>query len=318
MLITQRPTINKTEVSANRYTFTIEPLHPGYGYTLGNSLRRALLSSIPGAAVTSVKIDGVDHEFSEMAGVKEDVIEIILNIKNLVISSEVDDVATIYIKTKKAGAITAADITVPAGVTIHNTDLHIATLSKGEFVAEMTVERGRGYVSADENKKNFIKSEVSRIAVDSIYSPVLKVSYNVEATRVGEHTNFDKLTVDVQTKDSISPVDAVASAGKTLVELFGLVNSLNISAEGLEFAEAGSGIADFLLSDSSSQGADADSVELLNLPTRANNILNRAGVKTITDLTSLTKKEVGLLESMGKSTVEKIEEALKAIGKSFA
>ncbi|MDR1862102.1 MAG: DNA-directed RNA polymerase subunit alpha [Candidatus Ancillula sp.] len=317
MLITQRPTINKTQVSDTRYKFTIEPLQPGFGYTLGNSLRRALLSSIPGAAVSSIKIDGVDHEFAVKDGVKEDVVEIVLNIKNLVISSEVDDTVVAYIKKDKPGEITAADITVPAGVEVHNKDLHIATLSKGTFVAEMSIERGRGYVSADENKKLINRAEVGRIAIDSIYSPVLKVSYSVDATRVGEHTNFDKLTVDVTTKPSISPVDAVASAGATLVELFGLVNSLNMEAEGLEVAYQNDVFGDFLTSTAGTE-AVSESIEVLNIGQRAKNILSRNEIATVDQLVSLTKRELLLLDSMGKTSVAEIEAALDEVGKALA
>ena len=221
MLIAQRPTLSEEVVSENRSRFIIEPLEPGFGYTLGNSLRRTLLSSIPGASVTSIRIDGVLHEFTTVPGVKEDVTEIILNIKNLSVSSEHDEPVVAYLRKQGPGVVTAADIAPPAGVEFHNPDLHIATLnSKGKFELELTIERGRGYVSAAENKSG--DSEIGRIPVDSIYSPVLKVIFRVEATRVEQRTDFDKLIVDVETKKAIAPRDAVASAGTTLVELFGL------------------------------------------------------------------------------------------------
>lgn len=233
MLIAQRPNLTEEVVSEQRSRFTLEPLEPGFGYTLGNSLRRTLLSSIPGAAVTSIRIDGVPHEFSTIAGVKEDVAEIILNIKQIVLSSENDEPVVMYLRKAGEGVVTAGDITPPAGVQIHNPDLHIATLNeKGKLEVELTVERGRGYVSADQNKDP--DAEISRIPVDSIYSPVLKVTYKVEATRVEQRTDFDRLIVDVETKPAISPRDALASAGKTLVELFGLARDLNIEAEGIE------------------------------------------------------------------------------------
>jgi len=220
VLIAQRPTLTEEAISEHRSRFVIEPLEPGFGYTLGNSLRRTLLSSIPGAAVTSIRVDGVLHEFSTIPGVKEDVTEIILNIKNIVVSSENDEPVVMYLRKQGSGAVTAADITPPAGVEVHNPDLHIATLNvKGKLEIELIVERGRGYVSAQQNKQ--FDSEIGRIPVDSIYSPVLKVTYKVEATRVEQRTDFDKLIVDVETKAAISPRDAVASAGKTLVELFG-------------------------------------------------------------------------------------------------
>src|SRR5699024_7935914 len=185
-----------------------------FGYTLGNSLRRTLLSSIPGAAVTSIRVDGVLHEFSTVPGVKEDITEVILNIKNLVVSSENDEPVVMYLRREEAGRVTAADITPPAGVEIHNPELHIATPNeKGRLEIELIVERGRAHVLAAQNKG--VDGEIGRVPVDSIYSPVLKVTYKVEATRVEQRTDFDKLIVDVETKPAISPRDAVASAGKT-------------------------------------------------------------------------------------------------------
>ena len=233
MLIAQRPVLTEEVVSEYRSRFVIEPLEPGFGYTLGNSLRRTLLSSIPGAAVTSIRIDGVLHEFSTVPGVKEDVTEVILNIKRLVVSSDNDEPVVLYLRKQGTGPVTAGDIVPPAGVEVHNPDLHIATLNeKGKLEIELTVERGRGYVSAVQNKDE--TAPIGRIPVDSIYSPVLKVSYKVEATRVEQRTDFDRLIVDVETKQSMSPRDALASAGKTLVELFGLARELNVEAEGIE------------------------------------------------------------------------------------
>jgi len=230
MLISQRPTLSEETIAENRSQFVIEPLEPGFGYTLGNSLRRTLLSSIPGAAVTSIRIDGVLHEFTTVPGVKEDVTDIILNLKSLVVSSEEDEPVTMYLRKQGPGAVTAGDIVPPAGVTVHNPDLHIAALNdKGKLEVELVVERGRGYVPAVQNKAS--GAEIGRIPVDSIYSPVLKVTYKVEATRVEQRTDFDKLILDVESKPSITPRDALASAGKTLVELFGLARELNVDAE---------------------------------------------------------------------------------------
>ncbi len=230
MLIAQRPSLTEEVVDEFRSRFVIEPLEPGFGYTLGNSLRRTLLSSIPGAAVTSIRIDGVLHEFTTVPGVKEDVTDLILNIKQLVVSSEHDEPVVMYLRKQGPGLVTAADIAPPAGVEVHNPDLVLATLNgKGKLEMELTVERGRGYVSAVQNKQ--VGQEIGRIPVDSIYSPVLKVTYKVEATRVEQRTDFDKLIVDVETKQAMRPRDAMASAGKTLVELFGLARELNIDAE---------------------------------------------------------------------------------------
>ena len=233
MLIAQRPILTEEVVSEYRSRFIIEPLEPGFGYTLGNSLRRTLLSSIPGAAVTSIRVNGALHEFTTLEGVKEDLTEIVLNIKNLVISSDNDEPALLYIRKTGEGTVTGSDIAAPAGVQVHNPNLHIATLnSKAKFEIELTVERGRGYVTAVQNKQS--GGEIGRIPVDSIYSPVLRVTYKVEATRVEQRTDFDRLVLDVETKQSMKPADAMASAGKTLVELFGLARELNINAEGIE------------------------------------------------------------------------------------
>src|SRR5215203_3282016 len=193
MLIAQRPTLSEEPVADNRSRFVIEPLEPGFGYTLGNSLRRTLLSSIPGAAVTSIKIDGNLHEFSTLEGVVEDVTEIILNLKGLVVSSEEDEPVTMYLRKAGPGAVTAADIAPPAGVEVHNPNLHIANVNED---GKLVVERGRGYVSAVQNKT--ADAEIGRIPVDSIYSPVLRVTYKVEATRVEQRTDFDKLILDVE------------------------------------------------------------------------------------------------------------------------
>ncbi|MDY3127160.1 MAG: DNA-directed RNA polymerase subunit alpha, partial [Corynebacterium sp.] len=230
MLITHRPTVTEEFIDSSRSKFVIEPLEPGFGYTLGNSLRRTLLSSIPGAAVTSIKIDGVLHEFTTINGVKEDVSEIILNVKNLVLSSDSDEPVVMYLSKEGPGAVTAGDIQPPAGVEIHNPEMTIATLNDtAKLDMEFVVERGRGYVPAAPTS-----GDIGRIPVDQIYSPVLKVSYKVEATRVEQRTDFDKLIIDVETKNSISARDALASAGGTLVELFGLARELNTAAEGIE------------------------------------------------------------------------------------
>src|ERR1700716_2948061 len=199
MLISQRPALRDETGNENRSRFTIEPLEPGFGYTLGNSLRRTLLSSIPGAAVTSIKVDGVLHEFTTIPGVKEDVVELVMNVKDLCVSSEHDEPVSMYLRKQGPGDVTAGDIQPPAGVTVHNADLKLATLNgKGRVDMELTVERGRGYVSASQNKQS--GQEIGRIPVDSIYSPVLKVTYRVEAARVEQRTDLDRLLVEGETK----------------------------------------------------------------------------------------------------------------------
>ena len=305
MLIAQRPTLTEESISEFRSKFVIEPLEPGFGYTIGNSLRRTLLSSIPGASVTSIKIEGVQHEFSTIEGCVEDVTEIILNLKGLVLSSEEDEPVAMYLRKSGAGEITAADINPPAGVTIHNPELHIATLNDdGRFEMELIVERGRGYVSSALNDDP--NAEIGRIAVDSIYSPVLKVTYKVEATRVEQRTDFDKLVVDVETKPSILPRNAVASAGKTLVELFGLTRDLNAEAEGIEI---GAGPVDEEYAESLSTP-----VEELNLTVRSYNCLKREGIHTVGELVSRSEQDLLAIRNFGSKSIDEVKEKLTELG----
>ncbi|MGH3489159.1 MAG: DNA-directed RNA polymerase subunit alpha [Actinopolymorphaceae bacterium] len=305
MLIAQRPTLAEEVVNDYRSRFVLEPLEPGFGYTLGNSIRRTLLSSIPGASVTSVKIDGVLHEFSTIPGVKEDVTEVVLNLKELVVSSEHDEPVTMYLRKQGPGEVTAADIAPPAGVEVHNPGLSIATLnSKGKLEMELVVERGRGYVSAVQNKR--VDAEIGRIPVDSIYSPVLKVTYKVEATRVEQRTDFDKLIVDVETKPSMRPRDAVASAGKTLVELFGLARELNVDAEGIEI---GPSPVDAQLA------ADlALPVEDLNLTVRSYNCLKREGIHTVGELISRSEQDLLDIRNFGAKSIDEVKQKLSGMG----
>jgi len=308
MLIAQRPALTEETVDEFRSRFVIEPLEPGFGYTLGNSLRRTLLSSIPGAAVTSIKIEGNQHEFSTMEGVVEDVTEIVLNLKSLVLSSEEDEPVVMYLRKSGAGAVTAADIAPPAGVEIHNPDLHLATLNdSGKIEMELVVERGRGYVSAVQNKNP--DAEIGRIPVDSIYSPVLKVTYKVEATRVEQRTDFDKLIVDVETKSSILPRDAVASAGKTLVELFGLARELNVDAEGIEIGP--SPVDEQMAADL------ALPVEELKLTMRSYNCLKREGIHTVSELVSRSEQDLLDIRNFGSKSIEEVKLRLHEMGLSL-
>ena len=301
MLIAQRPVLTEEQVSEYRSRFILEPLEPGFGYTLGNSMRRTLLSSIPGAAVTSVRIDGVLHEFSTIAGVKEDVADIILNLKELVVSSENDEPVLMYLHKQGPGEVTAADITPPAGVEIHNPDLHIATLNdKGKIEIDLTVERGRGYVSAAQNKGE--EDEIGRIPIYSIYSPVLKVSYKVEATRVAQRTDFDKLVVDVEVKPSTTPRDALASAGKTLVELFGLCVELNNEVEGIELGPPP--VVE-------TQSSDLQRpITILNLPARSQNCLQREGIRTIGELIQRSEADLLDIRNFGAKSIEDVKDEL--------
>ena len=306
MLITKRPVLREETLSDYRSKFVLEPLEPGFGYTLGNSLRRTLLSSIPGAAVTSIKIDGVQHEFSTMEGVKEDVIEIILNVKSLVVSIDGDDVATAYITKTGPGLVTAADIQLPAGVEVHNPDLVIASLDdRGQLEMELTIEAGRGYVTAQPPPRDS-GGEIGRIPVDSIYSPVLKVTYKVEATRVEQRTDYDRLVVDVTTKPSIEPRDALASAGRTLVELFGLARELNVEAEGLDLGPSPEEEEDNALL--------ATSIDTLNLSVRSHNCLKREGIQTVGEL--ITRSEADLLDirNFGSKSIDEVKDKLVEMG----
>jgi DNA-directed RNA polymerase subunit alpha len=305
VLIAQRPGLIEESISESRSRFILEPLEPGFGYTLGNSLRRTLLSSIPGAAVTSIRVDGVLHEFSTMPGVTEDVVEIILNIKELVVSSEHDEPVVMYLRKQGPGEVTAADIEPPAGVEIYNPELHIATVNgKGKLEIELVVERGRGYVSAAQN--NAVGTEIGRIPIDSIYSPVLKVTYKVEATRVEQRTDFDKLIIDVETKSSIKPRDAVASAGKTLVELFGLARELNVEAEGIDI---GPSPADTFMAEQMSMP-----IEQLDFTVRSYNCLKREGVHSVGELLGRSEADLMDIRNFGQKSIDEVKAKLHSMG----
>jgi len=308
VLIAQRPSLSEDVVDDYRSRFMIEPLEPGFGYTLGNSLRRTLLSSIPGASVTSIKIDGVLHEFSTVPGVTEDVTEVILNLKDLVVSSEHDEPVVMYLRKQGPGDVTAADIAPPAGVEVHNPELKIATLNdKGKLELELVVERGRGYVSAVQNKSG--DEEIGRMPVDSIYSPVLKVTYKVEATRVEQRTDFDKLVIDVETKRSMRPRDAIASAGKTLVELFGLARELNVEAEGIDIGP--SPVDEQLAADL------ALPVEDLQLTVRSYNCLKREGIHAVGELIARSEQDLLDIRNFGSKSIDEVKAKLAEMGLSL-
>lgn len=302
MLISQRPQLTEEYISPARSRFVIEPLEPGFGYTLGNSLRRTLLSSIPGAAVTSIRIEGVLHEFTTIPGVKEDVSDIILNIKALVLSSDSDDPVTMYIRKEGLGEVTGADVVVPAGVEVHNPDLHIATLNEqGKLDIELVVERGRGYVPAAATT-----GEIGRIPVDQIYSPVLKVSYKVEATRVEQRTDFDKLVLDVETKNSITARDAIASAGGTLVELFGLARELNTEAEGIEIGPSPQ--------ETEHIAAYSLPIEDLDFSVRSYNCLKREDIHTVGELAARTESDLLDIRNFGQKSINEVKVKLAELG----
>ena len=303
MFIVARPQISEEGVNATRSKFIIEPLEPGFGYTVGNSLRRTLLSSIPGAAISSVRIEGVLHEFSTVSKVTEDVTDIILNLKELVIRSEADEPVTVYLKAKGPGEVTAADIAPPAGVEILNPDLHIATIGKGgSLEMEMTVERGVGYRMADKNKKP--RDPIGVIPVDSIFSPVRRVSYTVENTRVEQMTDRDRLILDVETNGSISAREAVASAGGTLLEL------VNLFSELAEATSVTVGPAE----DESVPSDYAITVEELNLSVRSYNCLKREGINTVGDLVEKSEAELMDIRNFGQKSIDEVKAKLEELG----
>ena len=248
------------------------------------------------------------HEFSTIPGVKDDVTEIILNIKQLVVSSERDEPITAYLRKTSAGEVTAADISAPAGVEVHNPELVIATLNEtAKFELELTIERGRGYVSATQNRNEYAES--GQIPIDSIYSPVLKVSYRVDATRAGERTDFDKLVLDVETKPSIAPRDAVASAGRTLTELFGLARELNVEAEGIEIGPAP--VAEVASNELSMP------IEDLDLSVRSYNCLKREGINTVSELVALSETQLMNIRNFGQKSVDEVRDKLVSLGLSL-
>jgi DNA-directed RNA polymerase subunit alpha len=307
VLIVTRPRIQEDGVDATRSRFIIEPLEPGFGYTLGNSLRRTLLSSIPGAAVSSIKIEGVLHEFSTVPNVTEDVTDIVLNVKDMVVHSDLEEPATMYLKAKGPGDVTAGDIAPPAGVEILNSDLHIATLGKGASLEmELTVERGVGYRSAEQNKNP--RDPIGVIPVDSIFSPVRRVTYAVEATRVEQMTDRDRLILDVQTDGSVSPREAVASAGTTMVELVNLFAELS-ETPGLSLGPAEGEDAE--------EGIKALPIEELQLSVRSYNCLKREGVNTVGELTQKSEAELTDIRNFGLKSIEEVKAKLEDMGLSL-
>ena len=303
MFIVTRPQIQEESLSPTRSKFVIEPLEPGFGYTVGNSLRRTLLSSIPGAAISSIRIEGVLHEFSTIPKVTEDVTDIIMNLKELVVRSESEEPVTVYLKAKGPGSVTAGDIAPPAGVEILNPDLHVATLGKGgSLEMEMNVERGVGYRMADKNKNP--RDPIGVIPVDSIFSPVRRVSYAVENTRVEQMTDRDRLILDVETDGSITPREALASAGGTLLELVQLFGDL-AEAQSMQVGPA---------EDDSVPSDYAITVEELNLSVRSYNCLKREGINTVGDLVEKSEAELMDIRNFGQKSIDEVKAKLEELG----
>ena len=307
----EKPRIEIAEISEDkRYgRFVVEPLERGYGTTLGNSLRRIMLSSLPGAAVSQIKIDGVLHEFSSIPGVKEDVTEIIMNIKSLAIrnNSSSNEPKTAYLEFEGEGVVTAADIRVDQDIEILNPETKIATLNGGansKLYIEMTITKGRGYVGADKNKNEDLPIGV--IAVDSIYTPVLKVNYKVEDTRLGQVTDFDKLTIEVWTDGTISAKEALSQAANLLVEHLKLFIDLSEDAGYTE-----------QLAEKDEKGKEKIlemTIEDLDLSVRSFNCLKRAGINTVDDLINKSEEEMMKVRNLGKKSFDEVKEKLKSLG----
>lgn len=304
----EKPNIDIVEISEDkRYgKFVVEPLERGYGTTLGNSLRRIMLSSLPGAAVSSIKIDGVLHEFSSIEGVKEDVTEIVMNIKQLAIknNSSSSEPKTAYLSFSGEGVVTAADIQVDSDIEILNPDLVIATVNGGNINMELTITTGRGYVSSDKNKNPNLPIDV--IAIDSIYTPVERVNMSVENTRVGQITDYDKLTLDVYTNGTLVPDEAVSLAAKVLSEHLKLFINLSENAQSAQvIVEKEDDEKDKVLE---------MNIDELELSVRSYNCLKRAGINTLQDLTNKTSEDMMKVRNLGRKSLEEVLAKLKEYG----
>jgi DNA-directed RNA polymerase subunit alpha len=308
MLVIQRPTVEPVgEEEDSRQRFAIGPLEPGFGHTLGNSLRRTLLSSIPGAAITQVRFDDALHEFDTIPGVVEDVTDIILNLKDIVLVSHSEEPVMLRLDVQGPGEITAGSIQVTADVEILNPDLHLATLNKtGKLGIDITVSRGTGYRSSEANKTS---STIGVIPVDSIFSPVRRVAYEVEPTRVEQSTEYDRVVLDIQTDGSISPRDALASAGDTLRSLVSLVADMSDEVPSLELTEA-----------PAEAGGSPDMdlpIEELDLTERPRNCLKRAQINTVGELLAKTPDDLLAITNFGQKSLDEVTEKLDERGLSL-
>jgi DNA-directed RNA polymerase subunit alpha len=308
MLVMQRPTVEPiVEEEGNRQRFAVGPLDPGFGHTLGNSLRRTLLSSIPGAAITQVRFDDALHEFDTIPGVVEDVTDIILNLKDIVLVSHSDEPVTLRLDVRGPADITAGDIQLTSDVEILNPELHLATLNKsGRIAVDITVAKGRGYRSAEANKSS---ETIGVIPVDSIFAPVRRVSFDVEPTRVEQSTEFDRLVIDIETDGSVSPRDALASAGDTLRSLVSLVADMSEEPQGLELGE---------LAITSAGSPDLDlPIEDLDLSERPRNCLKRAQVNSVGELVQKTEDDLLAITNFGQKSLDEVLAKLDERGLSL-
>ena len=306
----QPPKIVQEEVEDHRGVFVIEPLDRGFGYTFGDWLRRVLLSSLEGAAVSSVKIEGVAHEFTTLPGVREDVTDIILNLKNLIVRlyGDAPDIE-VYVSKAGPGQLTAGDIDAPAELEILNPELEIANLSgKARLEITLTISRGRGYVPAELNRGD--QHTIGVIPVDSIFSPVRRVSYDVEAARVGQRTDYDKLRLDVTTDGSVDPRDAIGQAAEILIRQLAIFTDLD-KIEGLG---EGAGAAEALSEAPAAHAMENFPIEELELGVRSYNCLKRVGIDTIGDLVSKTETELGAIPNFGRKSIEEVKDTLATHG----
>ena len=305
MIEFEKPTITKIDENKDYGRFVIEPLERGYGTTLGNSLRRVLLSSLPGAAVTSIKIDGVLHEFDTVPGVREDVMQIILNIKGIAVKSYVEDEKKIELDVVGPAEVTAGDILTDSDIEIVNPDHYLFTIAEGKtFKAILTVNSGRGYVPAESNKKD--EAPVGTLAVDSIYTPVKKVNYQVEPARVGSNDGFDKLTLEINTNGTIIPEDALGLSARILMEHLGLFTDLTEVAKSAEVMKETETASDDRMLDRT--------IEELDLSVRSYNCLKRAGINTVFDLTEKTEPEMMKVRNLGRKSLEEVKVKLADLG----
>lgn len=308
MLVIQRPTVEAIgEEENHRQRFAISPLEPGFGHTIGNSLRRVLLSSIPGAAITAVRFDDALHEFDTIQGISEDVTDIILNIKDIVLTSTSDEDVVVRLDVRGPATITAADIKCPSEIEILNPNQHIATLNaKGRLAVDLTVGRGRGYLSSDRDAQN---RTIGVIPVDAIFSPVRRVMFTVEPTRVEQSTNYDRLVLDIETDGSITPRDSLASAGATLRSLVDLVASLSDEPQGLELGEVASIAA---------TSPDLDlPIEDLDLSERPRNCLKRAQINSVGELLTKTEDDLLNITNFGQKSLDEVKQKLDERGLSL-
>ncbi|HGL7163412.1 TPA: DNA-directed RNA polymerase subunit alpha [Streptococcus pneumoniae] len=305
MIEFEKPNITKIDENKDYGKFVIEPLERGYGTTLGNSLRRGLLASLPGAAVTSINIDGVLHEFDTVPGVREDVMQIILNIKGIAVKSYVEDEKIIELDVEGPAEVTAGDILTDSDIEIVNPDHYLFTIGEGSSLkATMTVNSGRGYVPADENKKD--NAPVGTLAVDSIYTPVTKVNYQVEPARVGSNDGFDKLTLEILTNGTIIPEDALGLSARILTEHLDLFTNLTEIAKSTEVMKEADTESDDRILDRT--------IEELDLSVRSYNCLKRAGINTVHDLTEKSEAEMMKVRNLGRKSLEEVKLKLIDLG----